>query len=121
MVLVENFNPGMGSDPDFNMKLWKEKVRIFKGINKFRVYHFSSVTTRKRNIIKKRGDTTFLKKWHITTKFFKKHYLRSNTKYMGPLNEPNQNIIYYFDRFICSLKRFFYISFKGVKMFIIDF
>ena len=110
----EEFNPGMGSDPDFNMKLWKEKVRIFKGINKFRVYHFSSVTTRKRNIIKNRGDITFLKKWHITTKFFKTHFLRSNTKYMGPLNEPNQNIIYYFDHLICFLKRFFlYFSQRG--------
>ena len=27
----EEFNPGIGSDPDFNMKLWKEGVRIFKG------------------------------------------------------------------------------------------
>ena len=44
----EEFNPGMGSDPDFNMKLWNEGVRIFKGINKFRVYHFSSTTTRKK-------------------------------------------------------------------------
>ena len=45
----EEFNPGMGSDPDFNMKLWNEGVRLFKGINDFRVYHFSSITTRKKN------------------------------------------------------------------------
>ena len=36
----EEFNPGMGSDPDLNMKLWKEGVRIFKGLSKFNVYHF---------------------------------------------------------------------------------
>ena len=27
----EEFNPGFASDPDLNMKLWKENVRIFKG------------------------------------------------------------------------------------------
>ena len=43
----EEFNPGFGSDPDLNMKLWKEGVRIFKGVNKSRVYHFGSLTTRK--------------------------------------------------------------------------
>ena len=56
----EEFNPGMGSDPDFNMKLWNEGVRIFKGIENFKVYHFSSITTRKKvGIIKNNGDKTF--------------------------------------------------------------
>ena len=74
----EEFNPGIGSDPDFNMKLWKEDVRIFKGLNDFKVYHFGSLTTRKKkNIIQNRGDKTFLKKWGITTKFFIKYYLKS--------------------------------------------
>ena len=31
----EEFFPGTGSDPDLNMKLWNEGVRIFKGINDF--------------------------------------------------------------------------------------
>ena len=58
----EEFNPGIGSDPDFNMKLWKEGVRIFKGLNDFKVYHFGSLTTRKKkNLIQNRGDKTFLK------------------------------------------------------------
>ena len=105
----EEFNPGMGSDPDFNMKLWNENVRIFKGIDKFRIYHFSSITTRKRGLIRNRGEVTFLKKWYITTKFFKKHYLKSNTKYEKPLSEPNKNIIYYFDKFICFFRRIFVI------------
>ena len=78
----EEFNPGIASDPDFNMKLWKEGVRIFKGINEFKVYHFGSITTRKKkDFIQNKGDRTFLKKWGITTKFFKKHYLRSKTVY----------------------------------------
>ena len=68
----EEFNPGDCSDPDFNMKLWKEGVRIFKGINDFKVYHFSSITIRKnKGIRQNRGEKTFLKKWGITHKFFK--------------------------------------------------
>ena len=43
----EEFYPGTGSDPDLNMKLWLEGVRIFKGLNKCKVYHFGSIVTRK--------------------------------------------------------------------------
>ena len=74
----EEFNPGIASDPDFNLKLWKAGVRIFKGLNDFKVYHFSSITTRKKkNFIQNKGDKTFLKKWGFSTKFFKKYYFRS--------------------------------------------
>ena len=38
----EEFSPGLGSDPDFNMKLWQIGVRLFKGLGNCRVYHFSS-------------------------------------------------------------------------------
>ena len=101
----EEFNPGIGSDPDLNMKLWNEGVRIFKGLNKFKVYHFGSITTRKNKDIKQnRGDKTFLKKWGFTTKFFKKHYLKSKTKYDGPLNEPKKNLAFFFDLLICKIK-----------------
>jgi len=104
----EEFNPGMGSDPDFNMKLWKIGIRIFKGLNSFKVYHFGSLTTRKnKNIIRNKGDLTFLKKWGITTKFFKKHYLKSKTKYYGPLSNPNKNIFYFFDLLKCKIKLFY--------------
>ena len=40
--------PGTGSDPDLNMKLWNEGVRIFKGVGKSKVYHFGSIVTRKK-------------------------------------------------------------------------
>ena len=91
----EEFNPGIASDPDFNMKLWKKGIRIFKGLNNFKVYHFGSKTTRKNSEIKKnRGDITFLKKWGISVKFFKKFYLKTNTVYVGPLKEPNKNFYY---------------------------
>ena len=104
----EEFNPGIGSDPDFNMKLWKEGVRIFKGLNDFKVYHFGSLTTRKKkNFIQNRGDKTFLKKWGITTKFFKKHYLKSKTKYNGPLKDPNKTLGYIFGLLSCKIKSIF--------------
>ena len=101
----EEFNPGDGSDPDFNMKLWKNGIRIFKGINNFKVYHFSSITIRKNLSLKQnKGDTTFLKKWGFSTKFFKKYYLRSKTKYYTPLKEPEKNINYFFDFLKCKVK-----------------
>ena len=104
----EEFNPGIGSDPDFNMKLWKEGVRIFKGLNDFKVYHFGSLTTRKKkNFIQNKGDKTFLKKWGFSTKFFKKHYLKSKSKYEGPLNEPKKTFNYFFDLLICKIRLFF--------------
>ena len=49
--MSEEFNPGDASDPDFVLKLWNQNVRIFKGISKFRVYHFGSLTTRKKMIL----------------------------------------------------------------------
>ena len=101
----EEFNPGMGSDPDFNMKLWNEGVRVFKGINHFRVYHFSSTTTRKNiNIKKNKGNITFLKKWGFSHKFFKKFYLKSCTLYEGPLTSPRKNLFFYFDLALCKIK-----------------
>ena len=104
----EEFNPGIASDPDFNMKLWKEGVRIFKGLNDFKVYHFGSVTTRKKkNFIQNRGDRTFLKKWGITTKFFKQHYLKSKTKYDGPLSDPKFSLDYFFGLIGCKIKSIF--------------
>ena len=103
----EEFNPGIASDPDFNMKLWKENVRIFKGLNDFKVYHFGSLTTRKnKNLIQNRGDKTFLKKWGFSTKFFKKYYLKSKTKYEGPLNEPKKTFNYFLDLLICKIRLF---------------
>ncbi len=101
----EEFNPGIGSDPDFNMKLWNNGIRVFKGINNFKVYHFSSLTTRKKpNLIQNKGDKTFLKKWGITTKFFKKYYLKSRSKFEGPLSNPKKTFLYYFELFLCKIK-----------------
>ena len=105
----EEYFPGSGSDPDFNMKLWGLGIRYFKGINNFKVYHFGSVVLR-NEIVKNKskkygslGSKLFLYKWGITIKFFKKHYLRSNMQFDGPLSDPKKNFIYYFDLIKCKL------------------
>ena len=106
----EEFFPGTGSDPDLNMKLWKEGVRIFKGINDFKVYHFGSIVTRKYKnhpTIKtesgSRGAKIFLLKWGITIKFFKKFILNSDTKYLGELDDPKKDINYLLQLTLCKL------------------
>ncbi len=107
--LSEEYFPGSGSDPDFNMKLWKLGIRIFKGINDFKVYHFGSIVLRKKisKLSKKKygsiGSKIFLIKWGISIKFFKKFYLRSNTKFKNELDRPNKNFEYYLKLFICKL------------------
>ena len=101
----EEFSPGLGSDPDFNMKLWQNGVRIFKGLNKCRVYHFSSISLRKKAW--NNGAKTFLLKWGISIKFFKKHYLKSAEKFDGPLGNPDKSLKYYLDLVVTKLK-FFY-------------
>ena len=110
----EEFNPGMGSDPDLNMKLWQYGVRIFKGLSGFKVYHFGSISLRKKkNLSVNNGTKTFLKKWKITPTFFTKHYLRggifSDNKiicksYDGPINEPVKNFSYLKDLIKCKIK-----------------
>ena len=68
----EEFNPGDGSDPDFCMKLWLANVRIFKGISKFKVYHFNSITTRNNKILLNNGTKQFLFKYGFNPRFFRK-------------------------------------------------
>ena len=110
----EEFNPGMGSDPDLNMKLWQNGVRIFKGLSNFKVYHFGSISLRKKKTLSvNNGTRTFLKKWKITPTFFTKYYLRGGTfsdnkiiciKYDGPVDEPIKNFSYFKDLIKCKLK-----------------
>ena len=106
----EEYFPGTGSDPDLNMKLWKCGVRIFKGLNNCKVYHFGSIVTRKYKnhpTIKtesgSRGGKIFLLKWGITIKFFKKYFLLSDQKFLNILEEPKKNINFFIDLFICKL------------------
>ena len=106
----EEFFPGTGSDPDLNMKLWRAGVRIFKGVNNFKVYHFGSIVTRKYKnhpTIKtesgSRGAKIFLLKWGITINFFKKNILNSDTIYQGELDNPKKDLKFFTELLMCKL------------------
>ena len=108
------FSPGIGSDPDFNMKLWKIGVRIFKGLGNCRVYHFSSVTLRRK--VWNNGAKTFLLKWGITIKFFRKYYLKTDSTFDGELKEPNKTFSYYINLLKCKCSFLYYYLLKKLKI-----
>jgi len=115
----EEFSPGTGSDPDLNMKLWKSGVRIFKGLNNCKVYHFGSIVTRNykddpniKTESGSKGGKIFLLKWGIKIRFFKKFFLRSDQKYDGPLKKPEKNLNYLIQLILCKLN---YIYLKLIK------
>ena len=85
------FSPGMYSDPDFSIKLWKAGVRLFKGINKSRVYHFSRKSTTR--IVHTRGYFTFISKWGMSAKTFTQRFLRSGAPFDGELTEPEPSFL----------------------------
>ena len=114
----EEFFPTGGDDSDFNMKLWKADVRIFKGLGKCLVYHFGSITTRKKDknlftYLGSKGNKIFLKKWGISINFFENFYLKSGIdknkkpiylKYDGPLKNPKKNLKFFFGLLKCKLQ-----------------
>ena len=104
------FDPGDGSDPDLCMKLWNEGVRIFKCISGFKVYHFGSVTTRKRDININNGTKKFLFKFGFNPRFFRKYYLRGDgkIKYLGPLDDPKLNFSMLLSLIINKFKYYYY-------------
>ena len=113
----EEYFPGTGSDPDLNMKMWKLGIRVFKGINDFKVYHFGSIVTRRYKnhpTIKtesgSRGSKIFLLKWGFSINFFKKFLLKSESRYTGELKEPKKNIKYFLSLFLCKVY-FLYIKY----------
>ncbi len=82
------FSPGMYSDPDFSMKLWKLGIRIFKGVAKSRVYHFAAKTKKKISKTKSDGYNTFISKWGMSSKTFTDKYLRRGEPYIAELANP---------------------------------
>lgn len=117
----EEFSPSGGDDSDFAMKLWQKNIRIFKGLGKCSVYHFGSVTTRKKNknvftYLGSRGNKIFLKKWKISINFFEKFFLQSGLdgnkklifkKYIGPVSNPKKNLAYYYEIIKCRIYLFY--------------
>ena len=107
----EEFSPTGGDDTDFAMKLWKNDVRIFKGLGKSLAYHFGSITTRKKDknlftYLGSKGNKIFIKKWGMSINFFEKYYLKSGldrnknlifNEYLSPLKQPKKNINFFYD------------------------
>ena len=117
----EEFSPTGGDDTDFAMKLWKNNIRIFKGLGKSLAYHFGSITTRKKDkslftYLGNKGNKIFLKKWGININFFENFYLNAGldknknfifTKYDGPLKDPIKNLRYFKELIKCELQLFY--------------
>jgi glycosyltransferase involved in cell wall biosynthesis len=80
------FSPGLYSDPDFSMKLWRAGLRLFKGVSVARVYHFGGKSTTR--MVKNSGYYTFISKWGMTARTFTKKFLRSGEPFDGALAEP---------------------------------
>ena len=77
------FSPGMYSDPDFSMKLFKAGVRLFKGLEKSRVYHFGSKSVKR--VKRNNGYYTFIAKWGFTSSTFSKYYLQRGELFSGAI------------------------------------
>lgn len=103
----EEFFPTGGDDTDFLVKLWNSGVRIFKGLGNCTVYHFGSITTRKKDktlftYLGSKANKIFIRKWSMSINFFENNYLRSGyknkkmiaNKYDGPLLNPKKNYIF---------------------------
>jgi GT2 family glycosyltransferase len=117
----EEFSPGAGSDPDLNMKLWKEGVRLFQCLGKSKVYHFGSITIRKKKekLFKRnqgsKANKIFLLKWGISIKTFKKHYLKANLIHNDDLFGPDRNIEYLISIIKDKISLFYYKLVRSVK------
>jgi len=124
----EEFSPTGGDDTDFAMKLWNYDVRIFKGLGKSLVYHFGSITTRKKHkslftYLGSRGNKIFLLKWGFSINFFEKFYLQSGldknkklifNEFKNPLVTPIKNLSFYFE-LILNKFLLLYVSFNKRK------
>ena len=81
-------SPGMYSDPDFSAKLWLAGVRLFKGVDRSRVYHFEARSTHR--IVKNDGSLQFLRKWGITSASFMRDVLHRGEPFGQPCNNQGQ-------------------------------
>lgn len=94
------FSPGHYSDPDLSFKLLLAGVREFRGVGSSLVYHFGSKTTSR--IRKNNGRRIFLSKWGISSRVFRREFMKIGQKYTGPLPEPDLGIR---NRFLNRLRR----------------
>jgi glycosyltransferase involved in cell wall biosynthesis len=80
------YTPGMYSDPDFMMKLWKAGVRYYKGVARSRSYHFMSKSVKR--VRKNNGRKQFLLKWGMSNSTFRKYYLKLGENFSGYHTDP---------------------------------
>ena len=83
----EYFSPGMSSDDDFCMRMWQHGCRLFKGIEKSRVYHFQCKSTGR--IVKNDGRKQFKELYGISQNMFNTYYLKKGEPFIGLLREPS--------------------------------
>jgi hypothetical protein len=104
------------------MKLWNAGVRFFQCLGKSKVYHFGSVTIRKKNIdlFKKnqgsKANKIFLLKWGISIKTFKKFYLKAYSIHNNNLTSPDKNIIYLISIIKDKISYIYYKILKNIKI-----
>jgi glycosyltransferase involved in cell wall biosynthesis len=101
----DEFSPGMYSDPDFSMKLWKEGIRYFKGLGESKVYHFMSKSTGK--VVKNDGRKTFMQKWKISPGYFYRSYLKMGKPWKNELQTPFKGPLFLLMKLKVLLKTFF--------------
>jgi len=85
------FSPGMYSDPDFSMKLWKAGVRLFKGLSASRAYHFGSKSVKR--IVKNEGYYKFIFKWGITSSTLTNYFLKRGNLFTESMPEPKMTFL----------------------------
>lgn len=100
------FSPGMNSDNDFAMKMWRAGCRIFVGAGDSIVYHFRSRSTARAPMNK--GSRQFLDKWHISSRVFRQYYLRQGGAVTQlELTEPNADLGLQIEKLRAFIKRRF--------------
>ncbi len=83
----EYFSPGMSSDDDFCMRMWLQGCRLFKGIERSRVYHFQCKSTGR--IVKNDGRKQFRELYGISQNMFNTYYLKKGEPFKGLLEAPS--------------------------------
>lgn len=79
------FSPGMYSDPDLSLKLWKTGVRNFVGVGNSLVYHFGCKSTKR--VKQNKGRQTFIMKWGFSANIFMHRFLKTGEPAVLPLKD----------------------------------
>ena len=107
------YTPGMYSDPDFTAKLWFCGVRVMKGLQASRVYHFETKSTSR--IRKNCGQMQFLLKWGITASTLRKYFTHNGEDYHPDLMKcPENQKGFRFDLIRCHIKAVLYLLSKSM-------